>query len=90
MEGSVSVVETADQEQPPCLEIAGMGGVRVIASGFEHRTGRAEHLHGLGEIAGDERDLGFGDDAPGSGCWFIGAEGAGGGADEVLGAGEVA
>ena len=51
-----------------------MRGVRPIAMRFERRTRRAKRLQGPAQIARDQRDLGFGDDAPRTGRRLIRAE----------------
>jgi hypothetical protein len=58
-----SLVEPPDQKQPPRLEMARMGRVRPVAVCFEGRRCGGERLRGPGEVAGRERNLGFGDDA---------------------------
>ena len=51
--------ETPDQEQAADLEIARMGGIQAVAMGFQRRPRGVEGFGGPGEVARDQRDLGF-------------------------------
>ena len=75
-ERALGLVEAADQQQAPDLEIARMRGVDPVAVRFERRPRRVERLGGPAEVARDERDLGLGDDAPRAGHRLSRAEGA--------------
>ena len=75
-ERTLGLVEAADQEQAPDLEIARMRGVGPVAVRFERRPRRVERLRGPAEVARDERDLGLGDDAPRAGHGLFRTEGA--------------
>ena len=53
-----------------------MRGIGTVAMLFERRPRGIERVHRPIELAGDERDLGFGDDAASPGDSFFGAKGA--------------
>ena len=59
----LGIVEAPDQKQAPGLEVARMGGIRLVAVRFEGRGCCGERLRGPSEVARSERDLEFGDDA---------------------------
>jgi hypothetical protein len=59
----LGIVEAPDQKQAPGLEVARMGGIRLVAVRFEGRGCCGERLRGPSEVARSERDLGLGDDA---------------------------
>jgi hypothetical protein len=58
------LVETSDQEKTPNLEMLRVRGVRPIAVRLECRLRGVERLGGKAQVAGDECNLGFGNDAP--------------------------
>ena len=66
-ERTLGLVDPPDQEEAADLEIPRMRGVRPVAVLFERRPGRVECLRGPAQVAGGERDLGLGDDAPRAG-----------------------
>ena len=80
----LGLVEAADQQQAPNLEISRVRGVDAVAMRQECRPGRGERLRGPGQIARDEGDLGLGDDAPRTGHRLFRAEGARRSAQEGL------
>ena len=86
----LGLVEAADQEQAPDLEIARMRGVHAVAVRFERRPRRVERLRRPAQVARDQRDLGLGDDTPGAGHRFFRTEGARRASQQSLRANEIA
>ena len=89
-ERALGLVEAADQEQAPGLEIARMRGIDAVAVRFERRPRGVERLRGPAEVARDERDLGLGDDAPRAGHRLFRTERARRTSQQSLRANEVA
>ena len=89
-ERALGLVEAADQEQAPDLEIPRMRGVHAVAVRFERRPRRVERLRRPAQVARDERDLGLGDDAPRARHGLSGTEGARRAPQQSLRADEIA
>ena len=89
-EPGLGLVEAPDQKKAPDLEIARMGGVRLIAVLLEGCPRRVERLGGPAQVARGERNLGLGDHAARAGHGLLRTEGAGGAPQQRLGADEVA
>ena len=53
----------SEQQQTPRFEIARVRGVHAVAACFQRFTRRIERFRRPAEIARDERNFGFGDDA---------------------------
>src|SRR2546430_4864811 len=70
------LVDAADQEQAPDLEIACMRSIYAVAVRFERHPRCAERLRRPGEIARDECDLGLGNHTPRAGHRLFRTEGA--------------
>src|SRR5437773_6965453 len=70
------LVDAADQEQAPDLEIARMRSIYAVAVRFERHPRCAERLRRPGEIARDECDLGLGNHTPRAGHRLFRTEGA--------------
>jgi hypothetical protein len=83
-ENPLGLVETTDQQVPPRFEIAGGRGVRPIAMRFERSPRRAECLDGPTQIAQNERNLSFGDDASCTGCRLVRTKGTGRTSQQLL------
>src|SRR5919198_2244739 len=64
---TLGLVDAPDQEEAPDLEVPRMRGVYAVAVLFERRPRPVERLRRPAQVAGDERDLGLGDDAPRTG-----------------------
>ena len=75
-ERALGLVEAADQEQAPDLEMPRMRGIDAVAVRFERRPRRVERLRRPAEVARDQRDLGLGDDAARAGHRLLRTEGA--------------
>lgn len=70
-ERMLGLVKTPDKKEAPDREIPRMGGVHPVSMLFERRPRGIERLRGPAQITRDERDLGFGDNAPRAGhCLF--------------------
>src|SRR5579859_673124 len=89
-EGALGIVEASDQQQAPDLEMPRMGGVQPVAVRVECRSRGVKRLRRPAEVAGDERDLGLGDDAAGAGHGLPRTEGAGRPAQQGFRANEIA
>ncbi len=87
---ALGLVQAADQEQAPKLEVPRVPGVREIAVRFEGRPRCVERLRSPAEVARDESDLRLGDDAPRAGHGFFGTEGARSVAQQSLRPNEIA
>ena len=72
----LGLVEAADQEQAPDLEIARVRGIDAVAVRFERRPRRVERLRRPAEVARDQCDFGLGDDTPRAGHRLFRTEGA--------------
>src|SRR5260370_25017351 len=86
----LGLVEAADQEQAPDLEIPRMRGIYAVAVRFERRPRRVERLRRPAQVARDERDLGLGDDTPRAGHRLFRTEGARRVSQESLRSNEIA
>jgi hypothetical protein len=60
----LGLVQAADQEQAPDLEIPRMRGIYAVAVRFERRPRCVERFRRPAQVARDECDLGLGDDTP--------------------------
>ena len=89
-EGMLGLVETADQEQAPDLEIARMRGIYAVTVRCERRPRCVERLRRPAQVARDERDLGLGDDTPRAGHRLFRTEGARRTSQESFRANEIA
>ncbi len=89
-ERALGLVEAADQEQAPDLEIPRMRGVHAVAVRFERRPRCVERLRRPAQVARDERDLGLGDDTPRAGHGLFRTEGARRTSQQSLRADEIA
>jgi len=89
-EPSLRLVETPDQKQSPHGEMSRMRTVDAIAVLLERRTRDLERLRRPAEIPRDQRDLGFGDDAPRASHNLARTERARGTAQQGLGPHEIA
>ena len=76
------VVQVADEERTPGLQVARMRGIHAIAVGFERLSRGGERLDGPAEIARHEGDLRLRDDTARSGNRLPGGEPARGGPQE--------
>src|SRR5437773_180145 len=70
------LVDAADQEQAPDLEIARMRSIYAVAVRFERYPRCVECLRGPAEVARDECDLGLGNHTPRAGHRLFRTEGA--------------
>ena len=89
-ERALGLVDAADQEQAPDLEIARMRGIYTVAVRFERRPRCVERLRRPGEVARDQRDLGLGDDTPRAGHRLFRTEPARRSSQESLRSNEIA
>jgi hypothetical protein len=62
-EGKLGLIELPDQEKATNFEIPRMRGVHAVAVLFERRARHVKRLCRPAQVPGDERDLGFCDDA---------------------------
>ena len=90
LEQPLDLVEAADQQQVAALEIARVRGVGAVAAPLERVMRRVERLHRRGEVARDQRDLGFGDGATGARDRLARAEAARRALQQRLGAVKIA
>jgi hypothetical protein len=86
----LGLVEAADQEQAPDLEMPRMRGIHPIAMRFERRPRRVERLRRPAQIARDECDFSLGDDTPRTGHDLLRAKRAPSASQESLRANEIA
>jgi hypothetical protein len=84
------LVEAADQEQTPDLEVPRMCGICTVAVRFERGSRCVERLRRPAQVARDERDLGLGDDASCAGHGLFRAEGTCRTSQEALRSNEIA
>ena len=89
-ERALGLVEAADQEQAPDLEIPRMRGIYAVAVRFERRPRCVERLRRPAQVARDECDLGLGDDTPRAGHGLFRTEGARRTSQESLCSNEIA
>ena len=89
-ERTLGLVEAADQEQAPDLEIPRMRGIDAIAVRFERRPRCVERLRRPGQVPRDQSDLGLGDDASCAGHGFFRTERARSPSQQGLCANEIA
>src|SRR5262249_62354866 len=89
-ERTLGLVDASDQEETPDLEIPRIGGIHPVAMLFERCPCRLERLRRPAQIAGDERDVGLGDDASGAGHGLFRTEGARSTSQEALRSDEIA
>ncbi len=89
-QGPLRLVEATDQKQAPKLEMPRIGGVDPVALGFERRPRRLQRLDRPAEVARDEGDFGFGDNAAGPGHGLSRTKGARRPTQKRLGPREVA
>ena len=89
-EFTLGLVEAADQEEAPDLEIPRMGGVHPVAVLFQRRPRGVERLRRPAQVAADEGDLGLGDDTPRAGHGLFRTEGARRTSHESLRSNEIA
>ncbi|MGE5522773.1 MAG: hypothetical protein ACM3SS_03590 [Rhodospirillaceae bacterium] len=68
--------EAPDQKQAPDRETPRMRGIHPVAVRFERCPRQIKGLRRPGEVARDQRDLGFGHHAPCAGHRFFRTEGA--------------
>lgn len=81
-ETAFGIIEAADEEKAADFQIAGVSGVEKIPVLFERGPRRIESFRRPAQVAGCERNFNFGDDAPGAGDSFTGAEGTRGAAEQ--------
>jgi hypothetical protein len=86
----LGLIEAADKDQAPDLEISRMRGIYAVAVRFERRPRCVERLRGETQVARDECDLGLGDDTPRAGHGLFRTEGARRTAHESLRSNEIA
>jgi len=86
----LGLVETANEQKAPDLEMPRMRGVHPVTVFFERRPRHVERLRRPAQVARYERDLGLGDDTPRAGHGLSGTEGARRALQESLRAREIA
>src|SRR5262245_35436163 len=86
----LGLVEAADQEQAPDLEIARVRGVHPVAVRLERRPCRGERLRRPAQAPRGQRDLALGADAPRAGHGLSRTEGTGRASYERLRSHEIA
>jgi hypothetical protein len=84
------LVEAPNENKTPDFEIPRMRGVQPVAALLERRARVAKRLRSPAQIARDESNLGFGDDAPRAGYGFLRTEGASSTPQENLRSHEIA
>ena len=88
-EKAFRLLEAADQDEAPQLDVAGMRCVDAVAMGFERCARGVERLRGPAQVARSERDLRFGDDAACARDDVLRAKGPGRAPDQCAGLGEI-
>lgn len=86
----LGLVEAPDEKKAASLDVTCMGGIDEIATTFERGPRRRERLRRPVQVAQDERDLGFGNDASCARDGLFRTEGACGAPQQRLGPREIA